>query len=66
VLLDELDVCRSAMAYVAQVSQAAGGVVTRAELEAFTYQGQQLKLIDQSRGIRNPAELNATISVLSR
>jgi putative restriction endonuclease len=66
VLLDELDVRRSAMAYVAQVSQAAGGVVTRAELEAFTYQGRQLKLIDQSRGIRNPAELNATISVLSQ
>jgi putative restriction endonuclease len=64
--LDELDVRRSAMAYVAQVSEAAGGVVTRAQLEAFSYQGQQLKLIDQSRGIRNPAELGATLSILSR
>jgi hypothetical protein len=50
--IDELDVRRSAMAYVAQVSDAAGGVVTRAQLEAFRYQGQQLKLIDHGRGIR--------------
>ncbi|HEU0103299.1 MAG TPA: HNH endonuclease [Mycobacteriales bacterium] len=65
VLLDELDVRRAAMAYVAERSAAAGGVVTRTQLEAFTYLGQQLKLIDQSRGIRNPRELAATLTVLS-
>lgn len=53
------------MAYLAERSAVAGGVVTRQQLEAFTYQGQQLKLIDQSRGIRNPRELSATLSVLS-
>lgn len=64
--LDELDVRRSAMAYVAQARDAAGGVVTRAQLEAFRYDGQQLKLIDTGRGIRNPAELAATLSILSQ
>ena len=42
------------------------GVVTRAELESFTYAGEPLKLIDQSRGIRNPRQLAATLSILSR
>ncbi len=63
-LLDELDVRRSAMAYVADRAAARGGVITRDELEDFSYAGQPLKLIDQSRGIRNPAQLTATLSVL--
>lgn len=54
------------MDYVVRCSEAAGGVVTRAELEAFRYAGQPLKLIDQSRGIRNPRELAATLSILSQ
>ena len=53
------------MNYLATHRDSAGGVVTRAQLESFTYQGRQLKLIDQSRGIRNPVELRATLSVLS-
>jgi putative restriction endonuclease len=64
--VDELDVRRAAMSYLAQATAAAGGVVTRAQLEAFEYDGQQLKLIDQSRGIRNPAQLSATLSILSQ
>jgi putative restriction endonuclease len=64
--MDELDVRRSAMAYLAERTADSGGVVTRVELEAFRYDGQQLKLIDQSRGIRNPAELAATLSILSQ
>ena len=40
--------------------------MTRAQLEAFTYLGEPLKLIDQSRGIRNPRELTATLSILSQ
>ena len=63
--LDELDVRRSAMTYLGEVMERTGGVVSRAQLEAFTYGGQQLKLIDQSRGIRNPAALSATLSILS-
>jgi putative restriction endonuclease len=66
VLLDELDVRRSAMAYLAEVMTSSGGVVTRAQLEAFSYAGEQLKLIDQSRGIRNPRQLAATLSILSQ
>lgn len=65
-LFDELDLRRSAMAYLAQVMARSGGVVTRAELEAFTYGGEQLKLIDQSRGIRNPRQLAATLTILSQ
>ena len=54
------------MAYLAEIMAASGGVVTRAQLEAFTYLGEPLKLIDQSRGIRNPRELTATLSILSQ
>lgn len=54
------------MAYLAEIMAASGGVVTRAQLEAFTYGGEQLKLIDQSRGIRNPRQLAATLSILSQ
>src|SRR5690242_15412028 len=45
---------------------ASGGVITRAQLESFQYDGEQLKLIDQSRGIRNPRQLAATLSILSQ
>ncbi len=54
------------MAYLAEAMAASGGVVTRAQLEAFSYAGEQLKLIDQSRGIRNPRQLGATLSILSQ
>ncbi|GAC1329607.1 MAG: HNH endonuclease [Mycobacteriales bacterium] len=65
-LLDEDGVRQAAMAYVAWCTAASGGVITRAELEAFTYEGEQIKLIDQSRGIRNPRQLGATLSILSQ
>lgn len=42
------------MVYVAACADRSGGVITRAELEAFRFEGEPLKLIDQSRGIRNP------------
>ena len=54
------------MAYVAECTSAGGGVIRRDELEAFHFQGEQLKLIDQSRGIRNPRQLSATLSILSQ
>lgn len=53
------------MAYVGEVARRNGGVVSRADLEAFAYGGEQIKLIDQSRGIRNPRQLDATLSILS-
>jgi len=64
-VIDELHVRRAAMAYVAKRYTQAG-VVTRAELEAFTYSGERLPLIDSSRGIRNPRQLSATLSILSQ
>ena len=65
-VLDELAVRGQAMAYIADRADRAGGVITRRELESFTYEGEQLKLIDQSRGIRNPRQLAATLSILSQ
>lgn len=41
-------------------------MVTRPELEAFAYRGQPLKLLDRGRGIRNPAQLQTTITILSQ
>jgi putative restriction endonuclease len=65
-LLDEMAVRQAAMAYVGDVADRRGGVVHRGDLEAFTYGGEPLKLIDQSRGIRNPRQLRATLSILSQ
>ena len=38
---------------------------SRSELESFAFEGERIPLIDQSRGIRNPAAFAATLSVLS-
>lgn len=65
-MVDELAVREAAMVYVGARSTRNGGVITREELEAFEFAGRRLKLIDQSRGIRNPSELEATISILSQ
>lgn len=61
----ELLVREAAVEWVLSRAERSGGVVTRAELEAFQYDGEPIKLIDQSRGIRNPRQLAATISILS-
>lgn len=65
-MLDEMRVREAAMLYVASCAAHSGGVVTRAELEAFTFEGEPIKLIDQSRGIRNPRQLEATLTVLTQ
>lgn len=39
--------------------------LSRAELESFEFEGEPLKLIDQSRGIRNPRQFAATLSVMT-
>lgn len=41
------------------------GVVTRAELESLEIGGHTRRVIDRNRGIWNPADLNATLSVIS-
>jgi putative restriction endonuclease len=63
---DDLEIRHAAMAYVAAKSSRNGGFISRAELETFAFQGRQIKLIDQSRGIRNPRELDATLTILSQ
>ncbi len=64
---EELEVRRAAMAYIAELTNRSGGVVTRTELEAFEYRGEPIKLIDpRGRGIRNPRQLAATLSLLSQ
>lgn len=65
-MLDQTRVREAAIAYVTACAARSGGVVTRAELEAFRFEGEQIKLIDQSRGIRNPRQLEATISILTQ
>ena len=44
---------------------ARGGFATYRELVDFEIRGQRLPLIDTNRGIRNPAEFDATLSVVS-
>ncbi|OXR39781.1 hypothetical protein B7C42_08146 [Nocardia cerradoensis] len=41
------------------------GVVTRDQLWDFIVDGKVHRLIDRNRGIRNPADMNATLSILS-
>lgn len=44
---------------------AENGVVSRAELEKLQVGDQQWRIIDRNRGIRQPKELLATLSVIS-
>jgi len=54
------------MSALAERTALNGGFVTRQELTSFRVTGdQQIRLIDESRGIRNPKELAATISIVS-
>ena len=55
----------AAFAYVNELAAKSGGVVTRQQLEQFHSQGRRITLIDQGRGVRNPVELPATITILT-
>ena len=55
----------AAMEYVQRELDKSGGVIARQQLENFIYDGEQIKLIDQSRGIRNPVQLPATLTILT-
>ena len=66
--LSELEQARirlAAFAGLEQLVAARGGFVTHSELVYFELEGRQFGLIDYSRGIRNPAELDATFSVVT-
>jgi Predicted restriction endonuclease len=45
--------------------EARGGFATRDELTEFKLRGKPFPLVDRNRGIRNPAEFDATLSVVS-
>lgn len=42
-----------------------GGLVTRAELESFTFEGERVPLVERQRGIRKVSGLDAAISMLT-
>lgn len=53
------------MAALANQAESSGGVLTRAQLSAFPLDGSELRLIDSSRGIWNPRDRPATLSIVS-
>lgn len=63
--LDSLELREAAFAYVRDLAEQRGGTVTRAQLEAFTFQGVRVQLVAPMQGINNPAILDACISVVS-
>lgn len=53
------------MAWVGERAELNGGFLRRDELLDFHLDGRRLPVIDYSRGIRNPAEMSATLSIVS-
>ncbi|MEJ1230225.1 MAG: HNH endonuclease signature motif containing protein [Galbitalea sp.] len=39
--------------------------LTRAELEEFEFEGEQIRLLDPARGIRNPKDFDATLTLMT-
>jgi putative restriction endonuclease len=55
----------TAFAYLDGVTNESGGLVTRQQLEAFTFEGDRVPLIERQRGIRKVSWLEAAISMLT-
>ena len=53
------------MAKLREHAEKNAGLVTREYLENFTVGDRAIKLIDQSRGIRNPNDMSCTLSIIS-
>ncbi len=49
-----------------ELVDARGGFVSRSDLADFSIRGARIPLIDRNRGIRNPADFSATLSILSK
>jgi putative restriction endonuclease len=64
-LSDDLKLRERIMVRLAHVRDQGGGVVTREQLSDFDIDGGKMRLIDRSRGIRNPHDLNVTLSIVS-
>ena len=61
----ELALRERIMAALAERAARNGGVITRRELSAFAVDGQELRLIDISKGIWNPRWMDVTLSITS-
>lgn len=55
----------AAYAYLDYVIPRSGGLVTRQQLEAFTFEGRRVPLIARQRGIWKPRELDSALSILT-
>ena len=53
------------MERLAHLRDQSGGTVTRDQLTNFVFDGEQRRLVDASRGIWNPRDLNTTLSIIS-
>lgn len=55
----------AAMEFVSSIADAHNGTVTRDQLQQFTFRGENIKLLDTGRGIRNPRQLLATLTIMT-
>ena len=55
----------AAFAYLDEVIRHSGGLVTRQQLEAFTFEGRRVPLIARQRGIWKPSEFDSALSILT-
>lgn len=55
----------SAFDYLDRLAAAGGGLVTRPDLQAFTFEGRRIPLISPQTGIWKPAGLEAALSILT-
>lgn len=64
-LAADLALRQEIMTALASRTAESGGFLTRSELSSFSVGGQTRRLIDSSKGIWNPRDLNGTLSIVS-
>lgn len=55
----------AAIRFVTSLMDANNGEVTRDQVQQFVFDGEQIKLLDTGRGIRNPRQLTATLTIMT-
>lgn len=55
----------AAFAYLRDLLEHSGGLVARADLTAFTFQGERIPLVSAQQGIRKPRRMEAALSILT-
>lgn len=61
----ERAVREGASRFVTELADANNGEVTRDQLQQFVFGGEHIKLLDTGRGIRNPRQLAATLTIMT-